>query len=149
MHSKGIKHCVEGGGFSKVPKFCRSQKEALKDGGPAKTAAAAEVKPPRPKSNRRVKRQRTRKRPSEPPQTAVRAAEGARDWSGNERPTERRRGAKRAALPRGDGAGGRELQRKARRPACGARARKKIRKEKNRRKTPAALENMGLEPTAY
>ena len=47
------------------------------------------------------------------------------------------------------GAGGRELQRKARRPACGARARKKIRKEKNRRKTPAALENMGLEPTAY
>ena len=58
------------------------------------------------------------------PQTDVRAAEGARDWSGNERPTERRRGAKRAALPRGDGAGGRELQRKARRPACGARARK-------------------------
>ena len=47
----------------------------------------------------------------------------------------------------GKGAGGCELQRKARRPA-GARARK-IQKEKNRRKTPAALENMGLEPTAY
>ena len=50
------------------------------------------------------------------------AFEGARDWSGNELPTERWRRAKRQ-LCFGKGAGGCELQRKARRPA-GARARK-------------------------
>ena len=77
-------------------------------------------------------------------QTAVRAAEGARDWSGNERPTERRRGAKRAALPGAEGAGGRELQRKARRPACGARARKKIRKEKTAGKLRRRLKMNGF-----
>ena len=35
LHSKGIKYCVEGGRFSKALKFCRSQNETLKDGGPA------------------------------------------------------------------------------------------------------------------
>ena len=60
MHSKGTKYCVEGGRLSKAPKFCRSQNEALK-------AADPQRPPPRPKSNRCVKRRRIRKRPSEPP----------------------------------------------------------------------------------
>ena len=57
------------------------------------------------------------------------AFEGARDWSGNELPTERWRRAKRQ-LCLGKGAGGCELQRKARCAPLAARTRPKKAKQK-------------------
>ena len=88
-----------------------------------------------PESNRRVKdgrfsngrrssRSQTAALKAADSQTAVRAAEGARAADGKAA-----RG-KAGSFAAAESAGGRELQRKARRPACGARARRKIQREK-------------------